>query len=125
MSANVSEGIKSIIDEYDKGRISEERLSYSVKKILKAKYKVGLNNFLQISKTNLYNDLNSLKNKILNEELVEKAITVVKNNDNMLPIKNLKNSIGYLNFGNDEYMTFFDAITKYSKIDHLNNLDIL
>jgi len=125
MSANVSEGIKAIVDEYNLGEISEERLSYSVKKILKAKYKVGLNNFLQISKTNLYNDLNSLENKILNEELVEKAITVVKNNDNMLPIKNLKNSIGYLNFGNDNYMAFFDELTKYSKIDNLDEIDIL
>ena len=125
MSANVSEGIKAIVDEYNLGEISEERLSYSVKKILKAKYKVGLNNFLQISKTNLYNDLNSLENKILNEELVENAITVVKNNDNMLPIKNLKNSIGYLNFGNDNYMAFFDELTKYSKIDNLDEIDIL
>ena len=125
MSANVSEGIKAIVDDYNLGEISEERLSYSVKKILKAKYKVGLNNFLQISKTNLYNDLNSLENKILNEDLVEKAITVVKNNDNMLPIKNLKNSIGYLNFGNDNYMAFFDELTKYSKIDNLDEIDIL
>ena len=125
MSANVSEGIKSIINEYDKGRISEERLSYSVKKILKAKYKVGLNNFSPISKNNLYNDLNSLENSLLYEELVEKSITVVKNNENILPIINLKSTIGYLNFGNDDFMTFFDALTKYSKIDHLNDLDIL
>ena len=125
MSANVSEGIKSIINEYDKGRISEERLSYSVKKILKSKYKVGLNNFLPILKNNLYNDLNSLENNLLYEELVEKSITVVKNNENILPIINLKSTIGYLNFGNDDYMTFFDALTKYSKIDHLNDLDIL
>ena len=125
MSANVSEGIKSIINEYDKGRISEERLSYSVKKILKSKYKVGLNNFLPILKNNLYNDLNSLENNLLYEELVEKSITVVKNNENILPIINLKSTIGYLNFGNDDFMTFFDALTKYSKIDHLNDLDIL
>ena len=125
MSANVSEGIKAIVDEYNLGEISEERLSYSVKKILKAKYKVGLNNFLQISKNNLYDDLNSLENKLLNEKLVEKAITVVKNNANILPIKNLKNSIGYLNFGNDNYMAFFDELTKYSKIDNLDEIDIL
>ena len=43
MSENVSEGVNSIIDEYNKGSISEIRLSHSVKKILKAKYKVGLN----------------------------------------------------------------------------------
>jgi CubicO group peptidase (beta-lactamase class C family) len=125
MSANVSEGIKAIVDEYNLGEISEERLSHSVKKILKAKYKVGLNNFLPIPKSNIYNDLNSLENKILNEELVEKAITVVKNYVNILPVKNLKNSIGCLNFGNDSYMTFFDELNKYSKIDNLNEIDIL
>ena len=125
MSANVSEGIKSIVNEYNLGEITEERLSYSVKKILKAKYKVGLSNFLQISKNNLYDDLNSLDNKLLYEELVEKSISVVKNNDNILPIDNLNNTIGYLNFGNDEYMPFFGALKKYSKIKHLNNLDIL
>ena len=125
MSANVSEGIKSIVNEYNLGEITEERLSYSVKKILKAKYKVGLSNFLQISKNNLYDDLNSLDNKLLYEELVEKSISVVKNNDNILPIDNLNNTIGYLNFGNDEYMPFLGALKKYSKIEHLNNLDIL
>lgn len=125
MSANVSEGIKSIVNEYNLGKITEERLSYSVKKILKAKYKVGLSNFLQISKNNLYDDLNSLNNNLLYEELVEKSISVVKNNDNILPIDNLNNTIGYLNFGNDEYMPFLVALKKYSKIEHLNNLDIL
>ena len=125
MSADVSEGIKSIVNEYNLGEITEERLSYSVKKILKAKYKVGLSNFLQISKNNLYDDLNSLDNKLLYEELVEKSISVVKNNDNILPIDNLNNTIGYLNFGNDEYMPFLGALKKYSKIEHLNNLDIL
>ena len=34
MSENVSEGVNSIIDEYNKGSISEIRLSHSVKKIL-------------------------------------------------------------------------------------------
>jgi beta-glucosidase-like glycosyl hydrolase len=125
MSANVSEGINSIVNEYNLGKITEERLSYSVKKILKAKYKVGLSNFLQISKNNLYDDLNSLDNKLLYDELVEKSISVVKNNDNILPIDNLNKTIGYLNFGNDEYMPFLGALKKYSKIEHLNNLDIL
>ena len=45
MSMDVKQGIKSIKDAFVNGIISEKRLSESVKKILKAKYKVGLNNY--------------------------------------------------------------------------------
>ncbi|MDC1491862.1 serine hydrolase [Flavobacteriaceae bacterium] len=124
MSGNISEGIKSIINEYNNGNISEERLSHSVKKILKAKYKVGLNKYVQIPTINLHNDLNTIENKVLHEKLVENAITVVKNNDNILPIIDLENRIGYLNFGNDDYKVFLDALKKYSKIDHIKDVDI-
>ncbi len=43
MSENVTIGISKIIDAYYTGEISEVRLELSVKKILQAKYKVGLN----------------------------------------------------------------------------------
>ena len=64
---------------YKKGRISEERLAYSVKKILMAKYKVGLNRYQPVQVENLYNDLNSREDDLLYEEAIENAITVVKN----------------------------------------------
>ena len=48
MSENVSIGISKIIEAYNKGEITEARLEHSVKKILMAKYKVGLNNYKPI-----------------------------------------------------------------------------
>ena len=123
MSENVSKGVSSIINEYNTGSITEERLSYSVKKILKAKYKVGLNKFLPISTYDLDNDLNSISDEILNEKLVENSLTVIKNKENIIPIKDLSKRVGYLSFGNDSNTSFFSYLNKYSKVNYLSNLD--
>ena len=123
MSENVSKGISSIINEYNTGSITEERLSYSVKKILKAKYKVGLNKFSPISTYDLDNDLNSISDEILNEKLVENSLTVIKNKENIIPIKDLSERVGYLSFGNDSNTSFFSYLNKYSKVNYLSNLD--
>ena len=124
MSENVSEGVNSIIDEYNKGSISEIRLSHSVKKILKAKYKVGLNKSSVISTINLDNDLNNISDKILNEQLVERSLTVVKNKENIIPITDLKKKIGYVSFGNDSAVSFFSHLNKYSKVDEIVNINL-
>ena len=124
MSENVSEGVNSIIDEYNKGSISEIRLSHSVKKILKAKYKVGLNKSSVISTINLDNDLNNISDKILNEQLVERSLTVVKNKENIIPITDLKKKIGYMSFGNDSAVSFFSHLNKYSKVDEIVNINL-
>ena len=124
MSENVSEGVNSIIDEYNKGSISEIRLSHSVKKILKAKYKVGLNKSSVISTINLDNDLNNISDKILNEQLVEHSLTVVKNKENIIPITDLKKKIGYMSFGNDSAVSFFSHLNKYSKVDEIVNINL-
>ena len=124
MSENVSEGVNSIIDEYNKGSISEIRLSHSVKKILKAKYKVGLNKSSVISTINLDNDLNNISDKILNEQLVERSLTVVKNKENIIPITDLKKKIGYMSFGNDSAVSFFSHLNKYSKVDQIVNINL-
>jgi beta-glucosidase-like glycosyl hydrolase/CubicO group peptidase (beta-lactamase class C family) len=123
MSENVSKGVSSIINEYNTGSITEERLSYSVKKILKAKYKVGLNKFLPISTYDLDKDLNSISDEILNEKLVENSLTVIKNKENIIPIKDLSERVGYLSFGNDSNTSFFSYLNKYSKVNYLSNLD--
>ena len=53
MSTNVSLGVKVISDSYRKGKISESRLSSSVKKILALKSKSNLRNYRKISSNNI------------------------------------------------------------------------
>ena len=128
MSADVGIGISKIVEAYNKGEITEERLSHSVKKILQAKYKVGLNNYEPIGLYNLSKDLNRLKDDILYEELIENALTVLKNMRAVLPLQQLETkTIAYVNLGDDSGAPFFDELKKYTKIhqisdENLNNL---
>ena len=63
---SVSAGISEIKKAIESKQISIERLDHSVKKILKAKYWVGLNDYKPVDLSNLSKDLNSTQNKILN-----------------------------------------------------------
>ncbi len=128
ISENVTAGISKIIEAYDKGEISDARLAHSVKKVLQAKYKVGLNNYKPIGIHNLTEDLNRQKDDILYEELIESAITVVKNGSNLLPLRQLETkSIAYIKFGNDDGKIFLNELKKYSKVHEVkaNKLDEL
>src|SRR5690606_32176226 len=86
MSEDPVKGIAKFVEAFNNGTITEERLAHSVKKILMAKYKVGLHNYSPIGIYNLENDLNRIKDDALYEELMENAITVVKNAKTILPL---------------------------------------
>ncbi|NCO63252.1 MAG: serine hydrolase [Flavobacteriales bacterium] len=117
MSENPSIGINKIVDAYYEGKISEYRLEYSVKKILKAKFKVGLNQYKPIATKHLVEDLNRIKDHALYEELIENAITVVKNTSNILPLRRLETkTIAYVKMGDDDGTPFFEELKKYGKV---------
>ncbi|MFV0541372.1 MAG: glycoside hydrolase family 3 N-terminal domain-containing protein [Aestuariibaculum sp.] len=126
MSGNVAGGISKLTEAYNAGDITEERLAHSVKKILMAKYKVGLNRYKPIDTKNLVTDLNRLKDDILYEELLENAITVVKNQNGLLPFQNLElKKMAYVGLGDDKGTVFFNTLKKYNKIHHItgNNFE--
>lgn len=113
---------------YSLNLFTDERLAFSVKKILKFKYKAGLNSFKPIITENLYNDLNSSENDALHYELYENAITVLKNTAAVLPIKNLdKQKIAYVKIGDDNNDAFVATLKKYAEITVIEdtNLDSL
>ena len=125
---NVPLALEKICMAYQDSTITEERLQHSVKKILNFKYKSGLNNYKPIDTTNLYQDLNPAKDKALQYELYENAITVVRNRDGILPIKNFdKERIAYVKMGDDSHATFLSTLQNYSEITEIkdDNLDSL
>ena len=125
MPTEVDKAKEKIIKAYEKGRISELRLAHSVKKILMAKYKAGLNAYKPIEIKNLHADLNTLKNDLVYEEAIENAITVVKNRFYLMGIKKLENKkIAYVKFGDDNSQAFIDELNKYAKVTQINGKDI-
>jgi len=107
-----------IIEAYKYGVISEQRLAFSVRKILYAKYKAGLNNYKPVDKSNLVEDLNTISDLVLYDKLIENSITVIKNNKGILPIKDLETKkIAYVNFGDADGAPFLKQLSKYTEVD--------
>lgn len=118
ISENVPKAINLIMESHQKGTISEERLELSVKKILMAKYKVGLHNFKPVETRLLVDELNTAHDHQLYEELIENAVTVVKNSRNILPVKDIENKkFAYVNFGDADGEPYLKQLQKYTRVD--------
>ena len=107
MSTSVSSGVKVISDSYNKGKISEARLSRSVKKILSLKAKSGLNNYKEITPKDILKKVNTSKDTLLYSRAMESAITLVKNTKEILPLSSNKRYL-HVSFGDkksSEYLT--------------------
>ena len=122
MPSDLPKAILALSNAYKQDVISEERLQHSVKKILLAKYKAGLSDFQPINSAYLYEDLNKINDKVLNDKLIENAITVVKNDHELLPIKDLKETkIAYVNFGEEDGLPFLAQLQKYTRVDEVKD----
>ncbi len=120
MSEDVEKGRSKLIEAYNNKEITEERLAHSVKKILMAKYKVGLNKYNPIGITNLVKELNRLEDNLLYEELMENAITVTRSVKDILPLRHLETKkIAYVKFGDDDGSAFLDELKKYTKVHEI------
>jgi beta-glucosidase-like glycosyl hydrolase/CubicO group peptidase (beta-lactamase class C family) len=115
-SENVPFAVEKLRIAYQNNTISEERLALSVKKILKYKYKIGLSAYEPVELINLKNELNAHSKDALTYKLYENAVTVVKNDEVLLPIKKLDQKIGYIKLGDDDNSTFVATLKKYTEI---------
>ena len=122
---NVPVAAEKICMAYQDSLITEERLAYSVKKILKYKYKAGLNQYKPVAIPGIYNDINPIKNDALQYQLYENAITVLKNKNDILPLSNLeKEKIAYVKLGDDANSAFVSTLKKYTEITEINDEDL-
>jgi len=108
--------------EYIKQAIKNGELSISVieercKKIISAKQWMGLDTLSPVKIENLYADLNTAEANILDKKLIRAAITVVKNEDGILPFREIENSnIAYVSFCSHTNDTFYIAANNYTTI---------
>ena len=121
ISNDISGGIKAIAKAYNRGEITENRLSHSVKKVLKAKYKVGLANYKSIKTENLINELNTPLDTLLYTEAMGKALTLLKNKNSILPLKSTM-KLGHIPLGDASSAAFKNHLKKYGSIHTLNDV---
>ncbi|ARV14918.1 glycoside hydrolase family 3 N-terminal domain-containing protein [Polaribacter sp. SA4-12] len=106
--------------------LTEERVDISVRKILKAKYWAGLHTYKPIVLEDIEKDLNTIEDELLHRELVKNSLTVVKDINGDLPIRNLeKRKIAYVKLGDASGDDFVKMLQNYGKVDVVSdkNLD--
>ena len=119
---NVPLAVDKIRLAFQQGLVTENRLAESVKKILRYKFKAGLNRYEPVEEINLYNELNPKSNISLQYELYENAVTVVKN-EAVLPIRNLNQKIAYVKIGEDQNSAFVNTLKKYTDVTEVADVN--
>ena len=125
---DIPESVQLIKTSLLTGVLTEERLDFSVRKILSAKYLVGLHAYKPIVLEHLNEDLNTVTDELLHRKLVENSLTIIKNQDQILPIRNLETKkIAYVALGDTSGGDFVSMLKNYTKVDVISdeNLDQL
>ncbi|WP_213197415.1 glycoside hydrolase family 3 protein [Cloacibacterium caeni] len=108
-SQDVPNGKALIKSALEIGEISENRLAESVKKILKTKYLLGLQNLKSINSENINEDLNNASHAELSEKLYSNAITLLKDEKNLLPLS-CSETYYYLPLEEAPFQTFVENL---------------
>ncbi|WP_295712881.1 glycoside hydrolase family 3 N-terminal domain-containing protein [Mucilaginibacter sp.] len=86
LSEDSKRAIKLIRKAVRQGKVSKDEFKARVKKVLAAKYWVGLNNYQEVPPANLSEDINGATAKALVQQLSDAAVTVLKGDASTLKL---------------------------------------
>ncbi len=111
---DVDQTINSLLKSVESGRLSEDRIDQSVRRIWNMKYKTGLlDGNYQLPFEKLENIIGDPEHKKIARTIAQKSITVVKDDNNQLPlhveqIDSLAHIILSLDEGAQDYLKLFN-----------------
>ena len=118
LPSDIPKAIRKIKRAIKNGKISEGALNRSCRKILAYKYKTGLHNVEAVDTRDLAGDLNKVDYELLSRKVFEQAITLVKNDDGLVPIQRLDTlKIASLSIGINKVNPFSNTLGFYAPID--------
>ncbi len=118
---NIDAAIKAIKTAIDSNLISLDDLNNKCRKVLSYKYDMGLSKYVPVNTDNLYQKLNNRNSELLCTEIYRDAITLVKNENKILPIHNIeKYNIAALSIGDETRNNFQKTLGLYSKVQYYN-----
>lgn len=115
--ANAEMKIKQYLQD---GRLSEVEFNRKIKRVLRAKYRMGLQRFVPLEEENALADLNNPDALALKEQLIENALTLVRNESKLLPIKEIaQKQRAALAIGSKKQTTFQQKMQDFAPVDLL------
>ena len=121
-SQDVPTGKKLIKEAIQKGEISEKRLEESVKKILKTKYLLGLQNLRPLSSEGINNVLNNDSHAKISEKLYANALTLLKDEKQLFPLR--EKEVYYLPLEEASHEAFLQELSKEIKVKKISSKEI-
>ena len=121
-SQDVPTGKKLIKEAIQKGEISEKRLEESVKKILKTKYLLGLQNLRPLSSEGINNALNNDSHAKISEKLYANALTLLKDEKQFFPLR--EKEVYYLPLEEASHEAFLQELSKEIKVKKISFKEI-
>ena len=122
-SQDVPTGKKLIKEAIQKGEISEKRLEESVKKILKTKYLLELQNLRPLSSEGINNVLNNDSHAKISEKLYANALTLLKDEKQLFPLR--EKEVYYLPLEEASHEAFLQELSKEIKVKKISFKEIL
>jgi beta-N-acetylhexosaminidase len=129
MPQGETETINAIEAAVKNGSITVERINTSVTKILEAKEWLGLFNNKLVDESQIPAIVNSSETKAIAQKIADESITLVTDDDNLLPFKNVSDKkalVISLNNGNETANTqyFFNNFVAYNKFASYETYDL-
>jgi beta-glucosidase-like glycosyl hydrolase/CubicO group peptidase (beta-lactamase class C family) len=114
---DVPVAINSIKKAIRQGTISQSSIDQKCKKVLHYKFRAGLNHFKPVEIENLTDDLHNPNDELLKRRLFEESITLVKNDNSIVPVKELDTlNIVSVSIGAGETSPFQQMLGNYAPI---------
>ncbi len=99
------------------GVLSWTDIEVSVKKILSAKYDLGLQiKPSHISSKDIDKKVNNQEATVIKSKLIEKALTLVRNDEEVIPVRNLHKKYASLSIGVKSKSVFQDYLSRYTSV---------
>ena len=115
--SEVKESISKIEKEVKRGRFPKEEIERRCRKVIEAKYRVGLNRYEPIQTQSLVSDINQTSSELIIRQIAEQAVTVLANKNDIIPLRNIDSlNIAYLEIGKGQGESFAKQMDLYAPV---------
>lgn len=121
LSEDIEAAFKKIKEYLVDGRLTLHRIDESVRRILNAKYDVGLNKYTPSDPETTLRLVNSNNAAALKARLIEKAITLACDEKDLIPLTPVANEkLASVSIGSARKTIFQERLDSYAEFDHYN-----
>jgi beta-N-acetylhexosaminidase len=116
---DVPRAIEEIRKAIRQGLITQKEIDDRCRKMLAVKYWVGLTKFKPLEAKGMNRELNTAESKLLSRKLTEASLTVLNNNNNVIPLQRLDTlRIASVAFGATNQTVFQKTLSLYTNVTH-------